>query len=113
MVMHALSKDPKYLQALANACDVTLGGNPLNMTWITGLGARSPREIMRIEDWYAPWTKPEAPMNPVPGILIFGPSAFAGDPDPKKFSGPWDIQYTQATTYPNASQWPGYEVFFE
>ncbi|HVF85918.1 MAG TPA: glycoside hydrolase family 9 protein, partial [Abditibacteriaceae bacterium] len=113
MVAHALSQEPKYLRALSNNCDVTLGGNPLNMTWITGLGARSPREILRIEDWYAPWTKPDAPMNPVAGILIFGPHYFTGDPDPKNPGGVWDIKFSQATAYPHAARWPGYELYFE
>ena len=113
MMADALSGDRKYLQVLSNNCDVTLGGNALNMTWITGLGARSPHEILRIEDWYAPWTNRDAPLNPVPGILIFGPHAFAGDPDPKNAGGPWDIKFNQATTYPNGAQWPVDELYFE
>ena len=113
MMADKLSGDPKYRRALAQNCDITLGGNPLNMTWVTGLGARSPREIMRADDWYAPRNTDnrDKPLDPVPGILIFGPHYFAGDPAPN--SGPWDVKWTQATAYPNGAQWPAAELWFE
>jgi len=113
MMAHALTHDLKYLQALELNCDVTLGGNPLNMTWITGLGARSPREILRIEDWYSPRNKRDEALHPVPGILVFGPHAFAGDPDPNNAAGPWDIKWNQATLYPNGAKWPPSEIYIE
>ena len=40
---YALTGDKKYLQWIIHTCDNTLGANPLNISYITGLGTRTVR----------------------------------------------------------------------
>jgi hypothetical protein len=105
IVAHALSKDAKFLATQYTTSDYMLGGNPLNMTWVTGLGDRSPREIFHIESWYD--DRPE----PVPGIIVMGPHKYT-DPLPEGI-GVWDLRYAHSTTYPEAKVWPSHELWFE
>jgi hypothetical protein len=100
-VAYRLSGDAKYRAVQYTTCDYMLGGNPLNMVWVTGLGTRHPREIMHWDSWYRP--------SPVPGIVPMGP--FRYTPGPAK--GPWEPQYAQETCYPDAKEWPAHELFFE
>lgn len=104
MVAHHLTRDPKYMKPYFTALDFTFGTNPLNMTWVTGLGARSPRQVMNINSWYS------APGKPVPGLLPMGPYRYeTGDPP-----GPWDPRFAAAkTAYPHPRLWPPYELWFE
>jgi hypothetical protein len=82
-----------------------LGGNPMNMTWVSGLGDRSPQNIFHIESWY------DNMEENVPGILIFGPHKYSG-PMPEN-SGPWEPRWIHATAYPDARQWPPHELWME
>jgi hypothetical protein len=45
---YTLTRDRKYLDTLIAGMDFTLGSNPMNMSWVTGLGSRSPRELLDI-----------------------------------------------------------------
>jgi len=105
IMAHALSRDPKYLGTQYTTCDYILGGNPLNMTWVTGLGARSPQNISHIESWY------DSIPKPVPGILILGPYKYSGQVPEN--SGPWEVRWVHGSTYPDARQWPAHELWFE
>ncbi len=58
---------PEYLQAAQSQLDYVLGRNPLGMSFVTGIGARSPMHIhhrISIADGLA---------TPVPGLLVGGP----------------------------------------
>lgn len=102
MVAHKLSGNAKYYDAIVNDCNATLGSNPLNMTWITGLGDRSPHEVMQMNYWWHP-----RGINP--GIATPGPFAYnkwAG-------TGVWQIGYTWKFIYPRPEQWPPLELWFE
>jgi endoglucanase len=93
--------DPELLAAQYTTCDAVLGANALNTTWATGLGARSPRSVMHWDSYYRP--------EPVPGIVPFGPTRYAGPNAP----GPWDPAFAQKTAYPDAKLWPPDELWFE
>ena len=75
--------------------DYFLGNNPLNMTWITGLGERSPTAAFCMDDFY---TGPELR----PGMTPYGPWRFADDWVPQRMAvsawWAWD------TTYPSIDQ---------
>ncbi len=104
MVAHKLTNDPKYLNVMVANCDLTLGNNPLNMVWVTGLGQRSPKQVLQTNYWYDP-------KGVNPGIPPMGPAAF--DPKLPPAQGEWQVQYAWQYTYPNASQWPPLELWFE
>jgi hypothetical protein len=73
MVARRLSRDPKFLAAQYTTCDYMLGGNPLNMTWMTGLGARSPREVFHPDSLH------DKIPGPVAGIPPLGPYRYRRD----------------------------------
>ena len=107
IVAHTVSGDKKYLTAQQINCDNSLGTNPLNMSWVTGLGGRSPKEILLIDSWYM--NKPD----PVPGMSIAGP--FKNVPaDTKGAAGDWNwvVAYSHKRVYPSVEQWPLLELFF-
>ncbi|KWV11055.1 glycoside hydrolase family 9 protein [Xanthomonas translucens] len=64
---YQLEHKPQYLQAAQSQLDYVLGRNPLGMSFVTGIGARSPLHIhhrISIADGVA---------LPVPGLLVGGP----------------------------------------
>ena len=104
MIAHRLTNDKKYFDVMTANCDLTLGNNPLNMAWVTGLGAQSPQQIMQINYWYDP-------KGPNPGVTIMGPSAYSAKLPPAK--GEWEVQYAWQFVYPPAKEWPPLELWFE
>jgi hypothetical protein len=104
MLAHALTGEDQYLEYFYTSADFALGTNPLNMTWVTGLGQRYPKQVFNINTWYT------ETREPVHGLLPFGPHRNEADDSP----GPWDHQYAQVkTAYPHAKAWPPYELYFE
>ncbi len=64
-----LTRDARYLNAAQRALDYLLGSNPLELSFVTGNGARSPRN---------PHHRPsegDDMDDPVPGALVGGPHA--------------------------------------
>ena len=59
----------RYVDALSVAADYVLGANPLGRTFITGLGARPPREPLHLDSL----AHIAAGRDPVPGIPVYGP----------------------------------------
>lgn len=104
MVAHKLTGEKQFLDVMVANCDLTLGNNPLNMVWITGLGWRSPKQIMQI-NYLA------HPNGTNPGVTIMGPSAY--DPKLPAAKGEWQVNYAWQFVYPAASQWPPLELWFE
>lgn len=97
------SRAEQYLAAMHTTADYFLGTNPLNMTWITDVGERSPEDILHLDSWVStPGTVRE-------GIVPYGPwrqQALSND------VGPWDIRWANQTLYPGIDQWPGHERWF-
>lgn len=59
----------RYLDALSLAADYVLGGNPLGMTFVTGLGSRRPQNPLHLDSLV--WV--QRGQGPVPGIPVYGP----------------------------------------
>jgi hypothetical protein len=100
------SDDParakRYLGALYTTCDYFLGGNSLNMTWVTGLGPRYPSQVFHMDAWY------NGKEGPHPGIIPYGPWRKERDSG----QGPWDAAWAYSTLYPGIDAWPGNERWF-
>lgn len=97
------AKAERYRAALYTTCDYFLGGNSLNMTWITGLGPRYPQHVFHMDAWY------NGKGRFHPGIIPYGPWRKASD----KGMGPWDVAWPHSTVYPTIDQWPGNERWFD
>ena len=104
IVAYELTGDPKYLRCVINTADYMLGGNPLNMTWVTGLGHRSPRQLLHLDAWY------DGIPEMIPGFVPYGPHRG----EHNGWTGPWDPDYARdRAVYPAVEQWPVHELYFE
>lgn len=103
VMAYHLSGEQKYLDAVIHTADYLLGGNPLNMTWVTGLGERHPRQLLNLDSWY----DRKDPM--VDGLIPYGPHRGDGD----GYNGPWDVDFAQDRVYPHINQFPAHERWFE
>lgn len=108
VIGHALTKasEPararRYLAALYNTCDYFLGTNPLNQTWITGVGPRHPTHIFHMDAWYNGKGRYQ------PGLIPYGPWR----KERVVAQGPWDSDWANQYVYPPIDAWPGGERWF-
>ena len=65
---YLLTKEQKYLDAIATCLDFVLGMNPAEMSWMTGAGYVYPMDPRNIN------CKLDGVEEPYPGIVIFGPN---------------------------------------
>ncbi len=91
----------KLLTGLHTTADFFLGGNALDMTWITKVGHNSPEQIFHMDSWYRP-------SGFSPGMIPYGPWRDEG----KRAEGPWHLAWPHQTVYPEIAQWPGGERWF-
>lgn len=107
---YALMKDrdpdlaAEILPRLYTTADYFLGTNPLNMTWVVGLGERHPTQMMHLDSWYNGKDKLNI------GFVPYGPYHTAMD-----FN--WHGVYSHVTDFksvypPGGKRWPPHERFF-
>ncbi len=82
--------------------DVLLGGNPLNASFVSGLGSKNSPGTFHPDSWMH-----LGPGKIAPGIPAMGPYRFEG----KGGTGPWDARYVHQSFYPDASIWPPLELY--
>jgi len=70
---YLLTKDQKYLDAIATSVDFTLGMNPSEMSWMTGAGTDYPMDPLNAN------CLSDEVEEPSPGILIYGPTNYYKD----------------------------------
>lgn len=93
----------KYRAGVITTCDYFLGTNSLNMTWVTGLGPRSPREVFHLDAWC------NGKGRVHPGIVPYGP----WKKERATGMGPWDKEWPNPTLHPPIDEWPGNARWFE
>lgn len=92
----------KILAGLYTTCDYFLGNNALNMTWITHVGPRFPRNIWHLDSLMSGrGTTP-------PGYIPYGPWRKANDIG----VGPWDRDWPNSKLHPAIDSWPANERYF-
>ena len=97
---HALTGDPKYLLSGINSTQFSLGANPDNMTFTTGMGDRSPQNPLIIDHRVTA-------QNPPPGITVYGPADFT------LYSDYWTLGEIADETFPSPWEWPAVENYFD
>lgn len=102
----------KYLAAVYSTCDYMLGGNQLDMTWITGVGDQYPTQVFNMDWWY----NKKHIKQVVPGIVPYGPTAdcdwMPGQNGDCNAWGWWDSDYAHSKVYPDKSLWPVHERWY-
>ena len=73
---YSLTEDPVYRDSAARNLHVQLGANPLSLSFITGTGARSPRDPLQKPSMY------DGIEEPVPGIPVFGTMTVLSNANP-------------------------------
>ena len=70
---YGLTGDEKYRSVMYTTADYFLGTNPLNMTWVTGLGSRNPTRVFHMDSWYraGPWDHDWANKTVYPRIDVW------------------------------------------
>jgi len=109
MAYHLVKNDDNnlansYLSVIHTTADYFLGSNPLNTTWITGLGIKRPERVFHMDSWY------NGKDEMAPGITPYGPWR-----DEKGFTGQgaWDVAWSYKSIYPKEiNSWPGHERWF-
>lgn len=104
IMAYEISGEQRFINAVQTTCDYFLGGNPLNMVWVSGIGERNPSELLHLDSWY------DGKDQMVPGIVPYGPHRGDGN----GWNGPWDADYARdRAVWPPVSSWPGHELYFE
>ncbi len=98
---HFLSKDKKYLKALIRSMQYTMGANPVNMCFTTGLGYNYPRNPLIIDARVSN-------REPPPGITVYGPFFM-----PSHAETNWSMKLLKNCTYPALKLWPSCEAYFD
>ncbi|NDJ16069.1 glycoside hydrolase family 9 protein [Myxacorys almedinensis] len=97
---HSLTNHPKYLKGSLLASQFSLGANPDNMSYTTGLGQRSPQNPLVIDQRMVGQAPP-------PGITVYGPY------DPVRYGDYWTIEILKPAIFPAPNTWPTVESYFD
>lgn len=97
------AKAGDYLKYLHTTADYFLGTNPLNTTWMTGLGENQPREVFHLDSWYG------STGNYAAGIIPYGPWL---NQDLFGVVGPFNNVWPYDKVSPAIDLWPGHERWF-
>lgn len=98
------TKAANYLGCIYTTADYFLGCNPLNTTWITGLGIRQPHRLFHMDSWY------NGKGEMAPGITPYGPWRVESYSNGQ---GAWDLKWPHKAIYPtDITTWPGHERWF-
>lgn len=98
----AITGDKKYADGVAESCAWTLGGNPLNLVWMTGLGENRIKHMLQIDSWWVSHGTKNQDSNP--GIVPGGAVAFREWS--KGLHG-----FSQRGFYPGPKEWPSVEFY--
>lgn len=98
-------KANEYLKYISTTADYFLGNNPLNQTWVTGLGERYPKEIFHLDSWYSGSGTTRT------GIVPYGPWRTT---TPRPPTGWFDLHFPEKSLYPTGmDNWPGHERWYD
>jgi endoglucanase len=101
---HFLTAKPEYLAGIVQSCLFSAGANPSNMTYTSGLGARSAIPFKM---------DARATGQPIPkGLTVYGNCDYMGWPDNNFFRWPLQWHISRAAV-PDVYTWPLNEAMFE
>ena len=97
---HALTNEEHYLGHALTATQYSIGANPENLVYTTGLGQRSVQHPLVIDQRMRGLTPP-------PGITVYGPL------DVATYGDYWVLDLLSPVTTPNPYEWPTVENYFD
>ncbi len=109
---HKLTGDQKYLDVVHNSLNYVLGGNQLNMTYLSGLGEQSDQWIFNPNGWLGN----DRNSMVYPSLPYIGLTSYFTTTDYWYTIGITSEYWTRGGTYPNLidnpQSWPGAEQTF-
>ncbi len=104
----------KYLDAVRAAADYFLGGNEMNMVWMTGVGDRSDKATFHLNSWYSQEFSSMVYVDPiVDGLVPYGTHSNCDWFDQCSWSWIGDEDFSRSTAYPHIDSWPQSETRFQ
>ncbi len=97
---HSLTKEVRFLRAAILACQVSVGANPLNLCYTTGVGHDSPQHPLHIDSRITH-------QPPPPGLTVLGPADVALDKDN------WAQKLVAPHCFPDVQQWPALDAYWD
>lgn len=114
IMAHYLTRDPEILDYLYTTADYYNGGNPMNLTWITGaesIGAEDAAQQLLATDTKAiKELNPDAEGTSIPGTIVYGVSINVA------WTGTNAMQQNSLYPYSVFGKpvlWPAHEVYFD
>ncbi len=98
-----------FIDYMETTADFFLGNNPLNTSWITGLGDRHPERMLHLDSRYDINNLDEM----VPGLVPYGPLRNGDHFLGTDAQGPWDADFAKIRSYPDRYEWPVSEFWFD
>lgn len=98
----------ELMDYMYTTCDYFLGGNSLNMTWISGVGDKAPKRYLKLDARYHKNTDEYHP-----GFIPYGPLRHGDHFNGEDAQGPWDADYAKIRSYPDRYDWPIAETWFD
>lgn len=113
IVAHSITGEPKYLDTIESTSNYTLGANPLNTVWMTGLNEYSTKAVFKI-DWHAgEYYNGKGYEDGYPGIVAYGIDAMKETRDDSQSSSMYNASYAYYhDIYPSIKEWPSHELNF-
>ncbi len=90
---HRITGEQRFIDQMAFNADVALGGNALNVCWVTGLGDRPVRQVLHVDSWF------DEILAPIPGIVPYGPMRHLDNPS-------WTHAWGPQSLWPPSKEWP-------
>lgn len=110
---HHFTGEQKYLDAVRSAADYFLGGNEMNMVWMTGFGEHSEPYVFHLNSWYGRDYNSMVYRNPiVPGLAPYGIHRGCDWQNGCDFKWVGDEDFSHSTAYPGIDNWPRSETRF-
>ncbi|MEO1449450.1 MAG: glycoside hydrolase family 9 protein [Bacteroidota bacterium] len=111
---HHVTGEARYLNAVQAAADYFLGGNEMNMVWMTGFGENPELSTFHLDSWYSQDFGSQVYRNPIiPGLIPYG--IFRNCDWMAGCSYQWvgDEDFSRSTAYPTIDDWPQSEARFQ
>ncbi len=109
---YKLTREKKYLDVMQTTASYCLGGNPMNMVWMTGLGQRSVKSPFHPDSWALFRFNSMVYDNEfLPGYVPYGSTDVDFFGPGFHFSG--SENYSRSSAYPAVETWPLSETRFE
>ncbi|GAB4418312.1 MAG: hypothetical protein OHK0039_29590 [Bacteroidia bacterium] len=111
---HHFTGEARYLDAVRAGADYLLGGNEMNLCWITGYGEQHEQSTFHLDSWYSRDFDSKVYRNPiVPGLVPYGTIRNCDWMSGCNYNWVGDEDFSRSTAYPAIDQWPASETRFQ